>query len=126
MTRSISRRTAWFIFVVLVLLLIAGTTMPLAVKSGIERHMWRGVPWSAFAHCTLFALICLCPVYGNGRAGVVRAVMVAVALALLTETLQRFVPGRNPQVRDVFIDLAGTTIALLLRTVFLREKAMLQ
>ena len=114
MTRPLSTRTAWFFFIVLVALLIAGTTMPFAVKSGIESHMWRGVPWSALAHFTLFTLIGLCPVYGKGRAAVWRTILVGVGLAVLTELLQSLVPGRHPQLRDVCIDLGGTGFALLL------------
>jgi hypothetical protein len=123
-TLSLSTRTAWFIFIVLVLLLIGGTTMPLAVKTGIERHMWHGVPWSALAHITLFTLIGMCPVYGEDGAAVWRTILVGVGLAVLTESLQSLVPGRNPQLRDVGIDLGGTLTALLLRKVLvLRQTA---
>jgi hypothetical protein len=111
----ISRRTAWIIFIVLVLLLVAGTTMPNELKAEIEGRMWRELPWSALAHYTLFTLIGLCPVYGTGRAAAWRIIVVAVGLAALTELLQSLVPGRHPQLRDVLIDLGGTATALFLR-----------
>lgn len=111
----LTRRTAWIVFIVLVLLLIAGTTMPYELKAGIEGRMWRKVPWSALAHFTLFTMIGLCPVYGSGRSAVWRIVGVALGLAFLTELLQSLVPGRHPQLRDVAIDLSGTATALLLR-----------
>ena len=114
MTRSLFTRTAWVLFIVLVLLLVIGTTMPADVKNGIESHMWHVLPWSALAHFTLFMLIGLCPVYGNGRAAVLRTVSIGLALAVMTESLQALVPGRSPQVRDVFIDLSGTVTALVL------------
>jgi VanZ family protein len=112
---QLSRRTAWIIFVILVLLLLGGTTMPSGLKSEIEGHMWEDVPWGALAHYTLFALIALCPVYGTGRSAAWRIVLLAVVLAVATELLQSLVPGRHPQSRDVLIDLAGTATALFLR-----------
>ena len=115
MNLQISRRTAWTIFVVLVLLLLAGTTMPSEVKASLENRIWRKVPWGGLAHYTLFALIAMCPVYGGGTSGVWRAICVGVVLAALTESLQSLVPGRNPQFKDVAIDLGGTATALLLR-----------
>jgi VanZ family protein len=117
MTRSLSTRTAWVIFIVLVVLLVAGTTMPARLKTGIESHMWHVLPWSALAHFTLFMLIGLCPVYGKGRAAVLRTVSIGLALAIMTESLQALVPGRSPQVRDVLIDLCGTTLALVMQQV---------
>jgi VanZ family protein len=112
---QLSRRTAWIIFVILVLLLVAGTTMPNELKSEIEGHFWKDVPWAALAHYTLFTLIALCPVYGTGRSATWRIVLLAVVLAVATELLQSLVPGRHPQSRDLLIDLAGTATALLLR-----------
>jgi hypothetical protein len=112
---QLSRRAAWIIFIVLVLLLIAGTTMPASLKAGIEGHMSRQVPWGALAHYTLFMLIGMCPVYGNGRAAIWRAIALALTLALTTEMLQSLVPGRHPQLKDAAIDLAGTATALILR-----------
>jgi VanZ family protein len=113
-TRSLSTRTAWFIFILLVALLIAGTTMPSDLMNEIESQMWRKLPWAKLAHYTLFALIGMCPVYGTGRAAVWRTILVGVGLAVLTELLQSLVPGRHPQLRDVGIDLGGTGLALLL------------
>ena len=112
MTQPISKRNAWIVFCVLVAVLLAGTTMPAALKNEIEGQMWRRLPWSMLAHYTLFTLIALCPVYGFGRAAVWRTLAVALFLAVLTETLQSFVPGRVPTLRDVCIDLGGTMTAL--------------
>ncbi|MEJ5990746.1 VanZ family protein [Ramlibacter sp. PS3R-8] len=114
MKRQISKRTAWTVFIVLVLLLVAGTTMPNALKAEIEGRMWRELPWSALAHYTLFTLIGLCPVYGTGRTAMWRSIAVAGLLAVLTELLQSLVPGRHPQLRDVLIDLSGTATAMFL------------
>lgn len=115
MKLQLPTRTAWIIFIVLVLLLVAGTTMPAGLKAGIEDRMWHQLPWSKLAHYTLFAMIGLCPVYGTGRAAAWRIIVVAVGLAALTELLQSLVPGRHPQLRDVLLDLSGTATALLLR-----------
>jgi VanZ family protein len=114
---ELSRRAAWIIFAILVLLLVAGTTMPNELKAEIEGRMWRKLPWSALAHYTLFMLLGMCPVYGNGRAAALRTIGVAVMLAVITETLQSVVPGRHPQMKDMAIDIAGTATALFLRRV---------
>lgn len=119
---QLSRRRSWTTFVVLVVLLVAGTTMPVAVKAEIESHIWRNVPWSALAHYTLFALIAMCPVYGSGRAAPWKTVAVALTLAVMTELLQSLVPGRHPQLKDAAIDLAGTATALLLRNMVVIEQ----
>jgi VanZ family protein len=117
----LTRRTAWIVFIVLVLLLVAGTTMPNELKTEIEDQMWSKLPWSALAHYILFALIGLCPVYGTGRAAAWRTIGVAVLLATLTELLQSLVPGRHPQFRDVGIDLGGTATALLMYRMLERQ-----
>lgn len=39
-----------------------------------------------------------------------------IAAACVDETIQRFVPGRGPSLRDVGIDTAGVTLGILLLT----------
>lgn len=90
-----------------ILLLVVGTTMPGSAKAEIEGHLWREWPWSASAHFVLFAFITGAPVYGSGRAWPLRALGLAIVLALVTEWLQSFVPGRHPMLRDGLIDMAG-------------------
>ena len=55
-------------------------------------------------------------VYGTGRAGVWRAILVAMLFAGLTELLQSLVPGRHPLMRDALIDMAGAMTGLALRS----------
>ena len=121
MKLQISRRTAWTLFIVLVLLLVAGTTMPSAVKVSIEGRMWQPLPWSKLAHYTLFTLIGLCPVYGAGSTAAWRILLVGLLLAVLTELMQTFVPGRQPHLRDVLVDMGGTSTALLLLRLLPRQ-----
>ncbi|TWO72284.1 VanZ family protein [Caenimonas sedimenti] len=101
----------------LIAALLAGTAMPGDLKAEIEGQLWQTIPWSATAHFVLFALIALCPVYGRGAWTVMRIFALALLLAMVTELLQSLIPGRHPLVRDVFIDLSGTCIGVLLRTV---------
>jgi len=95
-----------------VLLLLVGTTLPGSLKAGIEGQLWSGWPWSASAHFVLFALIAAIPAYGKGRWWPLRALALVIALALLTEWLQDFVPGRHPLLRDGLIDMAGAVTGL--------------
>jgi hypothetical protein len=103
------RLIAWGIAIVL---LLVGTTMPGDIKSEIEGQLSKAWPWAASAHFILFAIIAGIPVYGSGRAWPVRALLLALFLAVLTEWLQQFVPGRHPLVRDGLIDLSGAALGL--------------
>lgn len=109
----------WPLFTCLALLLFVGTLMPGSLKAQIESNLWGAIPWSNMAHFALFAAIAVLPVYGNGRAGVWRAVLVALMLAGATEFLQSLVPGRYPLLHDALIDMAGTCSGLALRSLWL-------
>ena len=111
---SFLQRARHVVFGVLVLALVVGTTIPGDMKAGIEGQMWSGIPWSALAHYSLFALIAICPVYGAGWKGRLRAIAIAAVLAITTEVLQNWVPGRHPTVRDTLIDLAGSVTGLVI------------
>jgi hypothetical protein len=116
-------RRQWLLaWCVAVALLLAGTTMPGSLKSEIEGQLWHAWPWSASAHFTLFAVIAAIPVYGQVRTWPLRALAVALGLAVLTEWLQGFVPGRHPLLRDVVIDLGGAMAGVVASLVWPRPK----
>lgn len=92
--------------------------MPGSVKQGVEAQLWGAWPWAALAHFVLFAVIAATPVYGAAPRSLPRAMLTALALAVTTEWLQSFVPGRHPLVRDALIDLTGTLAGLLAARVF--------
>lgn len=102
-------------FAGLVLLLLTGVLLPGELKADIEGSLWNDFPWSAAAHFSLFATIAAFPVYGLGRKGIWRALLLALLLGAFTELAQSLVPGRHPMVRDVLIDLSGTTLGLFLQ-----------
>jgi len=81
--------------------------MPGSLKTEIEGRLWSVLPWSHLAHFVLFCAIAAVPVYGSGPKAVWAAMLLALLLAVGTETLQYWVPGRHPTLRDVLIDLAG-------------------
>jgi len=114
------RRIAWL---VATLLLLVGTTIPGSLKGTIEGQLWSAWPWSASAHFVLFGLIAALQVYGEDRWAVARAIALGIGLAVLTEQMQRFVPGRHPLVRDGLIDLAGTVTGLLVAKCGVRSTA---
>lgn len=101
------------VLVIAILLLLAGTTMPASLKADIEGQLWSAWPWSASAHFVMFGVIAAIQIYGDGRWAIARALALGVGLALLTEQLQQFVPGRHPLLRDGLIDLAGTVTGVL-------------
>ena len=109
----------WPIFTCLVVLLFVGTLMPGSLKAQIESTLWDSMPWSSLAHFAVFGAMATLSVYGNGRTGVWRAVMIAVFFAGATEFLQALVPGRHPLMRDALIDMAGTMTGLGLRGLWL-------
>ena len=51
---------------------------------------------------------------GRGLAGIVVSVLMTVALGLLDELHQAFVPGRSSDVADLLADSAGALVAVLL------------
>lgn len=105
-------RFAWRLLLVLVLLLVVGTQMPGAWRAGIEGRLHSPWPLSSWAHFFMFAAmawVASVPLAWHW----LRVVLVALALALLTEGLQFFAIDRHPQLLDVGIDLAGIGLGLL-------------
>jgi hypothetical protein len=98
----------------LVLALFFGALMPAGLKQGMHSMLGLALPWPSIGHFVLFALIALVSPYGTGIAAERRALFVALLLALSTEALQHWVPGRHPMLRDVAIDLAGTVAGRML------------
>lgn len=68
------------------------------------------------AHFTEFALLgaCLGWLHGMVNKKAVYALAWGAAAACVDETIQRFVPGRGPSLRDVAIDTSGVLTGLLL------------
>ena len=68
------------------------------------------------AHFTEFATLglCLCWLMGMLRRHTGLAWIFGVAAACVDETIQRFVPGRGPSIRDVAIDSCGVAVGILL------------
>lgn len=51
--------------------------------------------------------------------------LLAMAVALLDESIQIFSPGRSPQVTDVLLDTAGSTVGLIFARVFCKAVSVL-
>ena len=68
------------------------------------------------AHFTEFAMLgaCLGWLHGMVNKKAVNALAWGAAAACVDETIQRFVPGRGPSLRDVAIDTSGVLTGLLL------------
>ena len=106
-----SQRLAWWLLLVQVLLLLAGTQMPGAWRAGIEGSLH--LPWgvSSAAHLVLFAsmawvasaLLAWAPP---------RVLMATIVLAILTEGLQFWAIDRHPGLLDMGIDLAGAGLGI--------------
>lgn len=59
---------------------------------------------------------------GNGIKGVILTLSICVLYAISDEVHQTFVPGRGPQVKDVFIDSAGAIVGIGIYLGFIRIK----
>lgn len=96
------------------LLIFVGTLMPGDWMRGAEGLLRPGLPWPELGHFVLFALLASSPLFGPGWRGALRAMACALVVALSTELLQAWVPGRQPSVADALLDLAGAGVGRLL------------
>lgn len=115
-----SRRLAWSLLALLVLALLVGTQMPGAWRSGVVHSLHAPSVLSSWAHFVLFAGMALLLLVRPLAWPAGRVLLMALALALLTEGLQFFAIERHPRWIDVGIDMAGTLVALVLVTVTLK------
>lgn len=81
------------------------------------------------AHFTEFTALglCLCWLFGMLKKGRLAPFLCGAAAACVDETIQIFVPGRGPSVRDVCIDSCGVLLGVILLTLghhYLRRKQL--
>lgn len=96
--------------------------MPLLAQTGLPEETWHTLI-RKLAHMAEFAVAGILwsvvlpprrehtPPVRWTRRGVVLAI--CLAAAVIDETIQRFVPGRSGEVRDVCIDLLGAALGIL-------------
>ena len=108
-----SRRFAWFLVLLQVTVLMIGTQIPGAWRSTAEHSVQAPFPLSSLAHLVLFTgialLLSMRPIVWPPA----RVVLMALALALLTEGLQFFAVDRHPRLMDVGIDMTGALLGLI-------------
>lgn len=107
-----SPRVAWILFALHLLALLIGTQMPGAWRSGVEHSLHAPGSLSSWAHFVVFAGMALVLSVRPLAWPSWRVVLLALALALLTEGLQFFAINRHPRWMDVGIDVTGTLLAL--------------
>jgi VanZ family protein len=109
-----SPRFAWSLFSLHILALFVGTQMPNAWRNGVEQTLHAPFPLSSWAHfvvfCGMSLLLLMRPLAYTAR----RVILLAMALALLTEALQFLAIDRHPRLVDVGIDMAGTFLAVVI------------
>ena len=107
-----SPRLAWSLFSLHILALFVGTQMPNAWRNGVEQSLPVPFSLSSWAHfvvfCGMSLLLMMRPLAYTAR----RVFLLALVLALMTEALQFFAVDRHPRLRDVGIDMAGTSLAV--------------
>lgn len=70
----------------------------------------------------LFWLAAYAPSGKSGKYRLCFAFVYCMAMALLTEYLQRFVPSRSPSMADFFADAAGFMLSAVFLSVFFRRQ----
>ena len=108
----LSREVAHGLMTFLLLVLLVGTLMPGAWRSGIESSVHAPLGLSSLAHFVLFACMAWLQMVRPMNWSATRIGLTALALALLTEGLQFFAVERHPRWVDVGIDLAGALTGL--------------
>ncbi len=86
----------------------------------LTHHVLRKIAhFSAFAVLGVFLTLTFAH---RGRFTVFSPMGCALAAAFADETIQLFVEGRSGQVTDIWIDLSGATLAVLIVSLLLRRK----
>ncbi|MDB5964076.1 MAG: hypothetical protein JWQ72_576 [Polaromonas sp.] len=121
--RSMSRRLAAFLVVVLMAALLVGTQIPGGWRDGIEHSVHAPSTFSSWAHFALFfGMALLLSIQPLGMPAV-RVGAIMLGLALVTEGLQFFAVARHPRLSDVVIDMAGALLAITLVRSFEKRSA---
>ena len=105
------RLSRWLLSVQLLALLV-GTQMPGAWRSGVIDALHAPSILSSLAHLVLFAGMAAVAAARPLQWSVLRILVVALALALLTEGLQFFALDRHPRLLDVGIDMTGALLGV--------------
>lgn len=109
-----SPRLAWSLFSLHILALFVGTQMPNAWRDGVEQTLHVPFSLSSWAHfavfCGMSLLLMMRPLAYTAK----QVVLLALVLALLTESLQFLAIDRHPRLVDVGIDMGGTVLAVVL------------
>jgi len=109
-----SPRLAWSLFSLHIFALFVGTQMPNAWRNGVEQSLHVPFSLSSWAHfvvfCGMSMLLLMRPLSYTAR----RVLLLALVLAVLTEALQFFAADRHPRLRDVGIDMAGASLAVVI------------
>lgn len=119
-----ARRWAWVMMAAIaVVAILLGTLAPLSwftPFNGLEHSNAVHIA----AHVGLFALLAMTLPRTSPRWTPLSVVLVSLLLAVATEGLQRFSPGRNPSLEGVFYDIAGALLGLALTFRHRREQPL--
>ena len=108
------QRVSWGLLGLQLLMLLVGTQMPGLWRSSAVEVLHAPSWVSSLGHFVLFAGMAMVLAARPLAWPVVRIVLAALALALLSEGLQFLAIDRHPRWLDVGIDMAGTVFALAL------------
>lgn len=124
------RRAGWVLLVLGILAVLVGTTVPASAIGWLRNEIpyfaavadWLAAPVPGLnpLHILVFAVIACWWRMLTPRGSRWPIVLVLAALAVLTEFLQRFVPGRDPRVSDVLNDLVGVALGFALAALISR------
>jgi Concanavalin A-like lectin/glucanases superfamily/VanZ like family len=110
------RLAVWILIIVVCLAIVIGTLTPAAEWPGSKRRVWcvlcdEGSAADAFGNTLLFLPFGF--VLSLASAGRIRTLASAAGLSLAVETVQVFVPGRDPNLGDLIFNSTGAALGAI-------------
>ena len=119
------RALRWLFLGLIVLLPVVAVLLPPSTMAWLRSdYVWLGrplfwldwysTPWFDLTHIVLFGAITWCLACLWPRAAWWRSALLMLALGVVTEIMQFWVPGRTPRISDLADDLLGVGVGLVL------------
>ncbi|MHB0776581.1 VanZ family protein [Halomonas sp. WWR20] len=103
-----------FLSLMLLLLFMIGALIPGELRASFEA--WMGLPFSVppVAHMLLFVGMSFCILWAYPRARSWLVLTAMLGLGALVEIIQFWIPGREPDLHDLELDMVGAVTGILI------------